>query len=1172
MSATIDKIAKILIEEFSVVNYMELMTEILDGLQIVAPNNPKEERSNFSSYIVGYTHVGNYTSPDKKKIIVMAVELKNQTYVENSRSTQRSYAKKLMGSVGADAALIAFYTQGIGNWRFSFVRLDHEFKFINGKSKLEENLTPARRYSFLVGKDEPCHTAIERFRLLIDKNATRPTLDEIENAFSVESVTNEFFELYCEKFLQLRDYLEKNDVFVEEARLHNFTSAQFAKKLMGQIVFLYFLQKKGWLGVKAWQSSLNEREYKYAFFAKGSKSRELIPKVYLPGEDGLYHLSKRGLDELDNADEEILAGCVKGEPWGSGPYNFMRRLYELSAKENANFFDDYLEPLFYNALNINRGEQGYDSALHCRIPFLSGGLFEPIDGYDWQHNNFDIPNELFSNKNNDKDRLADGILDIFDRYNFTMSEDEPLEREVAIDPEMLGKVFENLLDVNDRKSKGAFYTPREIVHYMCQESLINYLKNAMQVKESAIRDFILYGDFMKDEDASVLRRAEKGDTYELWISEELFELNTDGMIKTNRIQEIDKALQDVRVADPAVGSGAFPLGMLNEIVRTRQNLTTYMDIVLKIMDPKGASREIRYRRINDRSAWQLKYDTIRNSIFAVDIEPSAVDIAQLRLWLALVIDDEIDPNALTALDGHRNPLPLPNLECNILCGNSLIDEFEGIKLINDSELIGNTPDGQVDIYRSGFNATLERFITKQQQLFRCDNTDTKVRLLEEIADLRNSVIMTQLERAKPDILGKYEATKTMASKPYVLWQLDFAKVFQEKGGFDIVIGNPPYIDSETMTKLMPMDREKYVTIYSSAKGNWDFFVLFIEKGIKLANRNGIQTYIVPNKLVSAPYASTIKKCMSQYCINEIRDYSNVNVFKAAAVYPVVYRLSIGQKKGSVSMDVMSDFNIVDHHALITAEQFYSDIDWDKYFGSNSQILAIIEKLNRNPKLAEIATVNGAATVNEAYIVKEFITDCAEYDSSMKKFTNTGTIDPYYTYWGKDYTRYLKDKYLFPVVDRESLAGMSPKRLAESDAEKIIIGGMTKVLECYYDQGQFLAGKSTTIVYNSKYLKYLLGVLNSNLMNFYYSRVYNSMSLAGGFFRIGAPQVKNLPIAIPNDNLIIDKIEKLVMEIQEKISQYNQETEEIQVLKKDVDILVYRAYSLTTDEVSAIANE
>ena len=107
---------------------------------------------------------------------------------------------------------------------------------------------------------------------------------------------------------------------------------------------------------------------------------------------------------------------------------------------------------------------GYCPALHARVPFLSGGLFEPLDGYDWKSNCFDIPDEIFSNKKDENDRNGTGILDIFDRYNFTMSEDEPMEREVAIDPEMLGKIFENLLEVKDRKSKGAFYTPREIVH------------------------------------------------------------------------------------------------------------------------------------------------------------------------------------------------------------------------------------------------------------------------------------------------------------------------------------------------------------------------------------------------------------------------------------------------------------------------------------------------------------------------------------------------------------------------------------------------------------------------------------------------------------------------------------------------------------------------------------
>lgn len=467
-NVVIEKIENVLTSKYSVQNYVEFIQEVFDSVKLVAPDRFRKEYTNFSSHIAGSTHIGNYVDPDGKKLIIFSVKLLNTTYVETSRSTQRSYAKKLIENAGADGALIAFYTEGNSKWRISLVRLDYEIRFENGKLKTSENITPAKRYSYLVGKEEPCHTAIDRFRKFITDQNFNPTLDDLEEAFSVEAVTNEFFNLYCEKFKQLLVHLEKNQDFIIEAQLHNFTAAQFAKKLMGQIVFLYFLQKKGWLGVGAWPNTLNEKEYKNAFYARGSKSRELIPKIYVPVGNGTYRVSARALDAMSDDDEAILAQCVKGKTWGSGPHNFMRKLFEVAEKKGANFFDDYLEPLFYNALNVNRGEQGYDPALHCRIPFLSGGLFEPIDGYDWEHNDFAIPNAIFSNRINNNPRTGDGILDIFDRYNFTMSEDEPMEREVAIDPEMLGKVFENLLEVNDRKSKGAFYTPREIVHYICQ--------------------------------------------------------------------------------------------------------------------------------------------------------------------------------------------------------------------------------------------------------------------------------------------------------------------------------------------------------------------------------------------------------------------------------------------------------------------------------------------------------------------------------------------------------------------------------------------------------------------------------------------------------------------------------------------------------------------------------
>lgn len=1137
MSAVFDKIERILTDSYSIANYVDLMTEILDDLRLVAPNSPRKEFTNFSSHIERYTHVGNYASPDGKKIIVMAVELKSQTYVENSRSTQRSYAKKLIENANADAALVAFYTLGDPRWRLSFVRLDYEMKFENGKLKAAENMTPARRYSFLVGKDEPCHTAIERFRLFLEKHNANPTLDDLENAFSVEAVTKEFFELYCEKFLQLRECLEKNADFAEEAKLHNYTSAQFAKKLMGQIVFLYFLQKKGWLGVNAWPREMNAVEYKKAFFARGAKSRELIPIVYLQVNENTYRINAAALSKLSNEDETFLSTCVKGEPWGSGPHNFMRRLFETSEKRSANFFDDFLEPLFYDALNVNRGEQGYDPALHCRIPFLSGGLFEPIDGYDWKHNHFDIPNELFSNRKDHKDRLADGILDIFDRYNFTMSEDEPLEREVAIDPEMLGKVFENLLDVNDRKSKGAFYTPREIVHYMCQESLINYLINTMGVSEMTIRDFILYGDFMKDEDASVLKRMEKGGSCDLLISEELYQLNPDGTIKLDRMTELDKALQDVRVADPAVGSGAFPLGMLNEIVRARQNITTYMDITQKILDPKGAAREIRYRRINDRSARQLKYDTIRNCIFAVDIEPSAVDIAQLRLWLALVIDDEIDPNALSALDGHRNPLPLPNLECNILCGNSLIDEFEGIKLINESDIIGTAGNVmQVNLYQSAFDATLQRLIGKQEELFKCNDTEQKYQILRDIEALRDDVIMSQLRGATPDQLERYEETKNMASKPFVLWQLDFARVFREKGGFDIVIGNPPYRlcqPSNTEERLL----NHYKTHYNVASYKIDLFHLFFEKGIQLLKSTGILGYITPNTYLTNKYIKPLRK----YILDNCSIYAIVNhdkVFDASVDTATIIMKKEKQQNNSIM--VLQSLNYT-FSIICRKNQADWEADKEYIFNINSE-----ESNMGDSTCISLGTICKTYFGIQAYDRKTSISD-SKINEHYLPCIDGADIHPYSYSIPHIYFNYLPEN----IKSGGDWKVYSRERIVIRQIGEIPVVGMC--------EANILASNTLYSVYpkDGRYsLKYLLACLNSAAIKKYWKSKYSDNKAL--FPKIKGFQLQELPIPeAPNDmqQPIIDLVDQIIVA---KKSNLEADTHE---LENEIDLMLNAMYGI-----------
>lgn len=1159
---------KILTTKFDMNNFVLFTKEMLTGVEIIAPEKfNKVNDSTFYYYVENYSHVGTYTSDDGDRVAIFTVALKRGETVERARSMQRNFVKGLLTNNNVEGALVAFYTpEAPEKWRLSFVRIDYEFT----KGKINEKLTPARRYSYLVGEKEPCHTAKKSLFPIFKSDEELPSIDEIEKAFSVEKVTDEFFNLYKEKYIEIKEWLEQCPDFVEQSELCGFTSEQFSKKLLGQLVFLYFVQKKGWLGVGVWPGELSQKEFEKVYYTGSGVGRvikEYLPQIYVKNGE-VYKLNVKMLDTIpDDAETAIADHMVNQRNWGKGDKTFVRTLFNYYTKSGKNFFDDVLEPLFYNTLNKSRGEKAYCPEFHCRIPFLNGGLFEELKGYDWKNNDFNIPNELFSNQSEKGDE-ADGVLDIFDRYNFTMNEDEPMEREVAIDPEMMGKVFENLLDVKDRKSKGAFYTPREIVHYMCQETLINYLTNKLDIPEDDVRDLVLYGDLMRDEDTKktkwIMGKNGKNipvvDTEkDFYISENILSYKNN----VNRIKEIDDLLKNVKVADLAVGSGAFPLGMLSEIVKVRNVLTEYMAI--------GMSSIEKLSFINyGRKIYQLKTETIKNCLFACDIEPSAIDIAKLRLWLSIVIEDfvgEQDRND-GVVSEETKPKQLPNLDCNFICGNSLVDEFEGVELISSSDLLNNMEkEAQINIHQASIDPLISNLIELQDKLYFEKSHEEKENIKYQIEQIYNRIVLSQGIQNNPELKEKYIKASEKDSKPFILWPLYFPKVFKENGGFDIVIGNPPYVDSEEMTKSMPELREWYTNKYKTAKGNWDLFVLFIELGLRHLNKNGTISFIVPNKLVSAPYTKQIRELLKSNKMLEIRDYSNVNVFKTASVYPVVFRTQKCNSNGdnSVKMVVMDGMTAIGQSANVDGERFYKDIDWDKYFNTSIEELELLDKIQDNDKLGNIATVSGAATVNEAYLVKEFLVDNPEYDANYKKFVNTGGIDKYKSFFGKEPMRYLKGKYLYPVARITDIEEMSEKRKHEAEIDKIIIGGMNKELECYFDNGEYLAGKSTTLVYDYCDLKYIVAILNSKLITYYYALFYNSMSLAGGFFRIGAPQIKEIPIAYA-DEATVNKIEKMVDRIQNVI---NNDEQAAELLREEIDKEVYKIYGLTEKQIELV---
>jgi len=887
-------------EEFDVERFKKFTREFFNEPEMLNAFRRTQIWREYADYVDAYHTIADYIDNEENKIKVLAVELKRNSSIDRARSMQRNFISKILDINNLEAAIVAFFNEGETTWRLSFVRLDYSFS----EKGIELELTPARRFSYLVGENEPKHTALEQLLPIFEDDKHNPTLDEIESAFSVEKVTKDFFQQYKEKYLDLKEYLENDESFIMETKKLGFKidkfSEQFAKKLMGQLTFLYFIQKKGWLGVRIMPKShaISIDKFKKLYDNQDKAHKKILKRVFKKNSKEYATLSAKNLNLLNEHEAELLSDCFLSTeydmPWGSGNKTFVKKIFNSSENSNKNFYNDYLEPLFYSALNAKR-KNHYFKLFNCKIPFLNGGLFEPIEGYHWQDVNFEIPNKLFSNKTK-KGREADGILDIFDRFNFTMNEDEPLEKEVAIDPEMLGKIFENLLDISDRKSKGAFYTPRRIVHFMCQESLINHLVNETGVLYEDIKEFILYGDLIKDEDSRRVVKHNIAFNMNKKIKQSIFD----------KIAEIDEALKKIRIADPAVGSGAFILGMLNEIVKARNNITEY---IIRKDKERGFEERFGENFIrNRRSEYNMKLDTIKNCIFAVDIEPSAADITKLRIWLSLVVDQEID-------NRNAEPHPLPNLDMNIHVGDSLIDDFEGTRLFdksilfksndnlknNDSDFLSNNI--QLNLLMNHSDDMLNKMFKLQDRYFEEDNDKNKVDLMKRIDKIRDDLIRYKLSKDNnKKSLEKYEESLKKNIKPYFIWELEFAKVFKEKGGFDIVIGNPPYIGFHNV-----QNKEYYKDRFYSAKGKYDFYVLFIEKGIEILRRNGFVSFICPSYFYKRNYGRNIRKyILNNTSIKMISDFSDSQVFDSATTYTCIFGFEKNKKNKNNNIKIFDE--------------------------------------------------------------------------------------------------------------------------------------------------------------------------------------------------------------------------------------------------------------------------
>ena len=584
----------------------------------------------------GY-YLGNINTTDSYRIGLFHYNIR-QGSVANKRVGLRNLVKSFINPTWGefDAALVVFDSGD--HWRLSFI------------CDIKGEATSPKRYTYVFGSDDLLYrTPIERFNFLKKKGIS---FENLRTAFSVEALSDEFFDKYREQYADFIQYAtgkrfvkvgskweekvlgEPNTALMQAFNHNEKKIRDYVKKMMGRITFLHFLQRKGWM-----------------------------------------------CEDL----------------------NYMQNMFENSPYKN-DYLDSVLEPLFFGILNTKPAERealfadyDWDKSLLNEwkdIPYLNGGLFER-DEEDEPESRF--PADYFKR-----------LFQFFSEYNFTIDENDPNDAEVGVDPEMLGKIFENLLE--DNKDKGAFYTPKEIVRYMCQESLIAYLETNTSVAKDKIRKFVLSPE--------------------------------DGVadIPDNKKSKLLTTLEEVKICDPAIGSGAFPMGLLNELLHCREVLSGE-----------------RYDRA------EIKKSIIQNNIYGVDIEKGAVDIARLRFWLSIVVDEE-------------TPSPLPNLDYKIMQGNSLIESFMGVdlsKLTYEKEY--KKDKGEILLFDDEKNRLQKTVSHLLSSYYSCSDHGRKVKLQQDISDTINKQLEAQAY--DPVILGKLKTINLAENKKFFLWHTWFSDVF-----------------------------------------------------------------------------------------------------------------------------------------------------------------------------------------------------------------------------------------------------------------------------------------------------------------------------------------------------------------------------------------------------------
>ena len=845
------------------------------------------------------------------------------------------------------------------------------------------------------------------------------------------------------------------------------------------------------------------------------------------------------------------------------------------------------------------------------IPFLNGGLFECLDQKKDDENPQEIRLDGFSTKKSKQVHFPDkfffgaypgidlssdyddqkkknltvfGIIDILDSYKFTIEESTPIEKEIALDPELLGKVFENLLasynpetQSTARKQTGSFYTPPEIVNYMVDESLIQHLKSVVD-DEERLRELFSYED-----------------------------LTLKNPFNASETKALIQSIDNCKILDPACGSGAFPMGALQKMTHVLHKLDPEIKIWFEMVIgnlPTYMQAEARRKLGKENWNYVRKLGIIQQCLYGVDIQPIAVQISKLRFFISLLVDQEGKPG-----EPNMGYEPLPNLDFKMVAANTLIPAPENEAMeayardaVANFEKLSNEYFSAVSerktAIKSELKSTIARIVQANQQVVN--------QWIEKIRKEYNSA--TPAKRKKHDQqLEKYQKALDLWNTFPNLYKNESVGFFetrfffpQVKEGFDIVIGNPPYVEAKKLKDVSQTLRTHYTT-YS---GTADLYVYFYENGIRLLKDNGILVFITSNKFFKTSYGENLRKHFTNFRINTIIDFTDVQVFEALVASCIFSITKENAKVNEITIafanDTLNDFSglhsYVEENKFMLNQGKLSEKIWQLEDVTKLSLKAKID--NDSIAIIKTGTINvyrGVTTgYNPAFIIdaekrKELIREDIINDQIIKPMLQGRNIRKWVYNQAFSFiifTRRGIDINKFPSIHNHLVnfknnlmpgTGRKPGNYQwyeiqdntaywpEFEKEKIIWGLTSDKWTFAYDNaGNYLPSNGYILTSKQIPIKYLLALMNSKLMEFYFG--YIGIMTAGGAYTLKYETIVEFPIKLIYD----DKQMLFITLVDQILSAKNSDPHaDTTALENRIDELVFKLYDLTYEEVKVI---